>query len=238
MRKLTMLSKVIVIVILCMPAILKAQTGVAPLKTNPQLKTQPNNLGTVSTQPKTSLIKAGKLAKVEDPKVLKESEINKFPIIRFSPEELERNRVKSWEISPVKPFVSGIELTHWGTFTQSGFKMTPRVRYVINTQYDYYAYSLRLAANLLQGKDYKLVLNVTQENFPSGSTVLFKIGTDEFRLEWPSNRSEIVVLFNNSFTGKQIIDISPVNVPGRGDRIDAKQEYTIKSIRLEELAQN
>ena len=237
MKKLTILSIVLAACISVSTSV-QAQSGTSTLQKTTQIKTQTANTSALANQPKSNLIKAGKLTRVEDPKVLKESEINKFPIIRFSPEELERNRVKSWEISPMKPIVTGLEITHWGTFTQAGFKMTPRVRYVINTQYDYYAYSLRLAANLLQGKDYKLVLNVNQENFPPGSTVLFKIGTDEFRLEWPSNRSEIVVLFNNSFTGKQIIDISPVNVPGRGDMIDAKLEFNIKSIRLEELAQN
>jgi hypothetical protein len=237
MKKITILS-IAMAAYISFSTSVQAQSGTSTLQKTTQIKTQTANTSALANQPKSNLIKAGKLTRVEDPKVLKESEINKFPIIRFSPEELERNRVKSWEISPMRPIVTGLEITHWGTFTQAGFKMTPRVRYVINTQYDYYAYSLRLSANLLQGKDYKLVLNVTQENFPSGSTVLFRIGTDEFRLEWPSNRSEIVVLFNNSFTGKQIIDISPVNVPGRGDRIDAKLEYNIKSIRLEELAQN
>jgi hypothetical protein len=237
MKKITILS-IAIAALISFSTSAQAQGSISNLQKTTQIKTQTANTSALANQPKSNLIKAGKLSRVEEPKVLKESEINKFPIIKFSPEELERNRVKSWEISPMKPFVNGLEVVHWGTFTQAGFKMTPRIRYVINIQYDYYAYSLRLTARLLEGKDYKLVLNVNQENFPAGSTVLFKIGTSEFRLDWPTNKSEIVVLFNNSFTGEQTIDISPVNVSGRGNNIDAKREYTIKSIRLEELAQN
>jgi|GEM_PF-3482574 len=236
MKKFIIFSVAIMACISFSTSYTKAQSTISNQKVNPQVKTQTGNLNTAVAKPNSNLIKAGKLTRVEDPKVLKASEINKFPIIKFSPEELERNRVKSWEISPRKPFDQGIELIHWGTFTLAGFEMTPRVRYVINTLYDYWAYSLRLSANLREGKDYKLVLNVNPQSFPPGSTVLFKIGTSEFRIEWPSNRSEIVVLFNNSFNGQQTIDISPVNVPGRGDQIDAKQQYIIKSIRLEELA--
>ena len=198
MKKITIISIAFAACISFSTSSTKAQSTISTQKTNPQIKTQTSVPGVAVAQPNSNLIKAGKVARVEEPKVLKESEINRLPVIKFSPEELERNRVKSWEISPRKPFDQGIELTHWGTFTLSGFKMTPRVRYVINTQYDYYAYCLRLSANLVQGKDYKLVLNVTQENFPTGSTVLFKIGNSEFRIEWPANRSELVFDWRNS----------------------------------------
>lgn len=201
-------------------------------KTNPSLKANP---ALASPKLNSNLITASKLPKVELPGVLKESELLAIPIIRFSPEELERNRQRSWELTPRKPYDTGFGLIHWGTFTNSAFLMTPVVRYVVNTQYNYVTYSMRLTANLLEGKDYRLVLNVDPQNFPQGSTLAFKVGTSEFRVLWPNGKSEIMILFNNSFSGEQVIDISPVNVPGRVERIDSKLEYSVKSIRLEEL---
>ncbi len=224
------LFKIILSMMLLVPFYSQAQFTT---KTNPAIKTSP---ALANPKLNSNLIQASKLPKLEPPKVLKESEINAIPIIRFSPEELERNRQKSWEITPRKPYDTGFGLTHWGTFTNSAFLMTPVVRYVVNVSYNYVAYSMRLTANLLQGKDYRLVISVEPQNFPTGSTLAFKVGTSEFRIEWPNGKSEIIILFNNSYTGEQVIDISPVNVPGRGERIDSKLEYSIKSIRLEELA--
>ncbi len=201
-------------------------------KTTPQVKTTP---ALKATDLKPNLVQANKLPKLEQPQILKESDISKFPIITFSPEELERSRQKSWEISPRKPFDTGVSIIHWGTFTETQFLMTPVIRYVVNTEYNYQAYSMRVLANLQQGKDYKLVLNVEQKNFPANSTVGFKVGTSEFRMEWPKDRNEIIILFNNTFTGQQVIDISPVQVSGRRERIDSKLEFAVKSIRLEEL---
>ncbi|WPR74454.1 hypothetical protein [Algoriphagus sp. NG3] len=201
-------------------------------KSAPQVRNTPA-LKTNDLKP--NLVQANKLQKIEQPKILKESDISKFPIITFSPEELERSRQKSWEISPRKPFDTGVSIIHWGTLTETQFLMTPVIRYVVNTQYNYQAYSMRVLANLQQGKDYRLVLNVEQKNFPPNSTVGFKIGTSEFRMEWPKDRNEIIVLFNNTFTGQQVIDITPVQVSGRRESIDSKLEFAIKSVRLEEL---
>ncbi|MCE7057804.1 hypothetical protein LZF95_24185 [Algoriphagus sp. AGSA1] len=201
-------------------------------KTTPQVKTTP---ALKATDLKPNLIQANKLPKLEQPQILKESDISKFPIITFSPEELERSRQKSWEISPRKPFDTGVSIIHWGTLTETQFLMTPVIRYVVNTEYNYQAYSMRVLANLQQGKDYKLVLNVEQKSFPANSTVGFKVGTSEFRMEWPKDKNEIIILFNNTFTGQQVIDITPVQVSGRRESIDSKLEFAIKSIRLEEL---
>lgn len=216
-----------------LPAIVFAQfTTTKVPTTNPAIKSQTLS----ATNLNSNIIKAGRLDKLEPPKALTEKEISSFPILKFSPEELERNRQKYWEITPRKPYETGMELTHWGTFTSNAILMTPVIRYVINTDYDYYTYSTRISVNLLEGKDYKLILAVEPKSFPPGSTVIFKVGTSQFRIEWPSNKNEIQVLFNNTFTGQQVIEISPVQIPNRGRNLDAMQEFAIKSIRLEELA--
>lgn len=200
--------------------------------TNPAIKSQ--NIS--NSRLNTSIVKAGKLDKLEPPKSLTEKEISSFPIVKFSPEDLNRTRQKYWELTPRKPYETGMELTHWGTFTNSAFLMTPVIRYIINTDYDYYTYTTRISVNLVAEKDYKLILGIEPKSFPAGSTVIFKVGNSQFRIEWPSNKNEIQVLFNNSFSGQQIIEISPVQIPNKGRNLDAMQEFAVKSIRLEELA--
>lgn len=222
------LLKIILLVMLVAPEYSHAQF-------NTKTKSSIPNQSLSKTQLNTQPIKAGRLSKIEAQKSLSEVDINLFPIIRFSPKDLERNRQKYWEITPKKPYDPGMELRLWGTYTPSAFIMTPNVKYIINVDYDYYTFSSRLEVNLLEGKDYKLTIGIEPKAFPEGTTVLFKIGTSTFRIEWPSNRSELFVLFNNSFTGKQIIDFSPAIIPNRGKNRDAMQEFSIKSIRLEEL---
>lgn len=222
------LLKIIFMVLLIAPVYSYAQFSTKTKSSIP-------NQSLSKTQLNTQQIKAGRLAKVEPPKSISEVDINNFPIIGFSPEDLERSRQKYWEITPKKPYDPGMELTLWGTYTPSAFIMTPNVKYIINVDYDYYTYSSRLAVNLLEGKDYKLIFGIEPKAFPEGTTVLFRIGTSEFRIGWPSNSSELIVLFNNSFTGKQIIDFSPAIIPNRGKNRDGMQEFSIKSIRLEEL---
>lgn len=45
--------------------------------------------------------------------------ISSIPKISLNPEDLERNRVKSWEITPLRPITPGMDISFMGNYSKN-----------------------------------------------------------------------------------------------------------------------
>lgn len=156
--------------------------------------------------------------------------------IKLSPEEIERARIKSWEITPQRPFSSGLTVWLLGSdFTPDGFFLQPRPTRIGSTSViDYYFFSMFLECNLTGGKDFKLILDIkNQDQLPVNSGVAVSLGEETYRVPVQTGQKQITVFFTNTSSGNKRIGVSPLisNTNGR----ETWGELGITKIKLEEL---
>jgi hypothetical protein len=150
-----------------------------------------------------------------------------------SKEELERNRIKSWEITPSRPVTTGMDVKISGGYTKNYFRITP---ITAGSRGFFFAISNYLNTNMVVGKDYKLTLKIKNFIlFPTRSFILFEIGDEKgLEVEVKQGQTEVVLFFTNNTPAPQLIGFSPIisNMVGPDDPTG----YDVVSIKLEELA--
>ena len=150
--------------------------------------------------------------------------------IKLSPEEMERNRVKSWEITPQRPFNGGFNV--WlmeSDFNSEGFFLQPRP-----AGDGYYYFSMCLGCNLTRGKDYKLTMDLKDpDRLPPYSEVIVDFGIAKYRVPVQTGQRQVTVFFSNATSGSKNIGVSPLISINNGR--ESWGELGITKIKLEEL---
>ena len=150
--------------------------------------------------------------------------------IKLTPEEIERARIKSWEITPQRPFSSGLNV--WlieSDFNSEGFFLQPRPM-----RDGYHYFSMCLGCNLTRGKDYKLTMDLKDpDRLPPYSEVVVDFGVAKYRVPVQSGQRQITVFFSNATLGTKNIGVSPlITINNSGE---SWGELGITKIKLEEL---
>lgn len=181
---------------------------------------------------KTKLVTTSKL----DPKAL-ESRTADYYISKTIPaipskEELERNRIKSWEITPSRPVTTGMDVRISGGYSKNAFRVSPEI---VGSRGYFFPISNRLTTNMAIGKDYKLTLEISNFLVSTRAFILFEIGAEKgLEVEVKQGQKEAVLFFTNTIPGPQIIGFGPIIYNFMGG--EAPTGYDITSIKLEELA--
>jgi hypothetical protein len=149
-----------------------------------------------------------------------------------SKEELERNRIKSWEITPSRPVTTGMDVKIFGTYSKEKFGISPLT---YGNSGRFIAVSNYLSTTMAVGKDYKLTLSIRNFLVSSRAFILIEIGGDKaLEVEVKQGQTEAVLFFTNTIPSPQIIGFSPIIYNFIGT--DAPTGYDLVSIKLEELA--
>lgn len=159
------------------------------------------------------------------------AELIKSPKVSFSPEELERNRVKSWELSPTKIYTPGMELGFSGNLDKNSFYLTP----ILNSTHreSYQMFNLSLICGMLPGKDYKLTFELANtDRIPPNSYFPFSSGLNQM-IPISSGQKEVSILIANTVNAPQILSIGPYVT---NDNWQKPQSFEVTRILLEELA--
>ncbi len=181
---------------------------------------------------KNKLITNSKL----DPKTL-DSRTSDYYISKTIPaipskEELERNRIKSWEITPSRPVTTGMDVKISGGYSKTAFRVSPEI---VGSRGYFFPVSNYLTTNMAVGKDYKLTLEINDFLLISRAFILFEIGAEKgLEVEVKQGQKEAVLFFTNSIPGPQRIAFGPIIYNFMGG--EAPTGYNITSIKLEELA--
>ncbi|MDZ7604457.1 MAG: hypothetical protein U5K79_02485 [Cyclobacteriaceae bacterium] len=206
MKKITILSIAIAVLISYSTSITHAQSTISNLPKSNQLNSKSVNAAALANQPKVTLGKTD-LKTVENKKLT--NDLSKLTQLQFSPAELERNRVKSWEITPARPFTPGLDLTLHGVIDKKAFSLRPV--YSGQAQGQYQLFNMFLMINPVVGKDYKLTLEIEKpEQLPGNSEVIVDLGLQSWRLPYNKNQKTITLLFSNTTPGPHILSISPL----------------------------
>jgi hypothetical protein len=198
--------------------------------TTTKIPTQSSKIGSTS-----NLSKLATTSKL-DPKALENKTLesyisNTIPAIP-SKEELERNRIKRWEITPSRPVTTGMDVRTYGTYSKNHFGITP---FVYGNLGRFIPISNYISTNMAVGKDYKLTLNIKNFVVSSRAFILFEIGAEKgLEVEVKQGQTEVVLFFTNNTSAPQIIGFSPIIYNFVGT--EAPTMYDLTSIMLEELA--
>lgn len=221
----TIFTTLLIILIFC-------QGTRAQFTTNKNLNTTPKLTTGISQQKLPALTKVN-LSSIEN-KTLESLFSSSIPSIP-SPEELERARVKSWEIKPNQPVVQGLSLQFHGIYSPKFFRVIPQESIPGSSRSYFLPNSNILTANLLAGKDYKLSLKIqNQMGISSSGSMIFDLGEGSYRVEVKEGQQEVIFFFSNTTSGEQFIGFGPIYgnlIPGNAD----VRGYDILSIKLEEL---
>lgn len=205
----------------------------AQFSTNKKIPTNQLKTGTSLTT------KLPTIAERVDAKTVKEKQIEQLtgsaiPVLP-SEEELERNRIKSWEISPARPVTSGMSIEIYGRYRQDAFTILPEYQ-GRSENVRFWPNSNQLNLSLQPGKDYKLTLSIGNYLLGvGGNSIFFDLGgTQSFQVEVNSGQREVVLFFTNQISGNQIIAWGPIlnNIVGGPNPIS----YDLYSVKIEELA--
>jgi hypothetical protein len=159
-----------------------------------------------------------------------------FPVLQLSPEALERNRVKRWEITPRRPYTPGLEMLFIGGLTRDTFIVEPVLRSDLASigHLGFQAYTLTLLG-FAPGKDYKLTLEFAEPRTlpahgalplitPTGSSVVLAIH---------SGQGSVSALFTSTPSGYQLVSLGPILV---NNDTSSPKAYSLSKIIVEELA--
>ncbi|WP_297338422.1 hypothetical protein [Algoriphagus sp.] len=194
---------------------------------------------TLKTTPLNTGIKAASLSKIVTSKVdlhqIKaqtfHADLIKSPKVSFSPEELERNRIKSWELSPTKIYTPGMELGFSGNLDKNTFYLTP----ILNSTHreSYQMFNLSLICAMLPGKDYKLTFELANtDRIPPNSYFPFSSGLNQM-IPISSGQKQVSILIANTVNAPQILSIGPYIT---NDNWQKPKSFEVTRILLEELA--
>ncbi len=223
-----LLIKIILPAMLLIPVYSHAQfTSNSKIPSGTTLKSGVN----LSSKPKLSISKTT-LDQLNS-KVLDKS-FSSLPKISMDPADLERNRVKSWEITPSRPIISGMDISLTGNYSKTSFYIKPILMDRFQGQRFYQAVNLSLITSMLTGKDYRLTIELENPNeIPDGAEISLILGDTNYLLKPEKGKKEIYFLFNNTLNAPQIISIGPVI---SNEDYENPKGYGITKLKLEELA--
>lgn len=128
-----------------------------------------------------------------------------------SPEELERARVKSWEIKPDRPVVPGLSFKFHGIYSLQYFRILPQEFSRGSSQGQYLPNSNIITTNLLAGKGYKLTFSINRSNtIPGSGKIIFDLGEGSFQIEVKDGQREVFFFFTSADAGEQFIGFGPL----------------------------
>ncbi|SEF57872.1 hypothetical protein [Algoriphagus boritolerans] len=160
--------------------------------------------------------------------------ISSIPKISLNPEDLERNRVKSWEITPLRPITPGMDISFMGNYSKNAFYIIPILNDRIQGQRHYQAVNLSVFTSMILGKDYRFTIELENPNeFPQGGEIRISLGGTNYFIKPERGRKEVYLLFSNAETAPQIISIGPAVV---NDDWYNPKSYGVTKVKLEELA--
>ncbi|MFD2033282.1 hypothetical protein ACFSKL_00690 [Belliella marina] len=224
--------------LLLIPAIIfcswEANAQFTTIKPNNQLKN--TNIKNVPQIKKPAVVLDNRIS-VDNAQNLKSTvDLKTLPIITLSPEELERNRTKTWEVNIRKPNDGHFEIIHGGTYTKEGFKMTPRPtgERTSKNQTIYYQSNSILVSNLVKDRDYRLTIVVDPKYFPNATNFIVGLGTKTVSIAWVNGQKEYHIDFTSAFAGQNVLHIGPAYLQGDPFKPDT---YTVLAYKLSELAE-
>ncbi|MHA7131223.1 hypothetical protein [Algoriphagus namhaensis] len=225
MKRLSILA----LTLICL-TILEAK---AQFTTNKKITTNQLKTGT-SLTPKLPTI-----AERVDPKSLRDKKIEQLtgsaiPTLPTE-EELERNRIKSWEITPARPVTTGMSIEIYGRYRQDAFTILPDFQ-GRGENIRFWPNSNQLNLSLQPGKDYKLTMSIGNHLLGvGGNSIFFDMGGNQtYQVEVKSGQREVVFFFTNQISGNQTIAWGPIlnNIVGGPNPVS----YDLFSVKIEELA--
>lgn len=150
-----------------------------------------------------------------------------------SKEDLERSRIKSWEITPAKPVVTGMSIEVYGIYNKERFTILP---YKVGTSDNrFFPNSNILTTSMATGKDYKLTLKIQNFLLATGKNVIvFDLGgSTTYEVDIRAGQKEVVLFFTNTIPSPQSIAWSPIiyDINNR----PSPTAYDLVSVKLEEL---
>lgn len=218
----------ILIVLSIMPLVTSAQIKYSDQS---KLKTTNSTVSvTSSNAPARKIeIKSTSLRNLQN-QVARQSSIKNLKEIKLSPEEMERNRVKSWELTPQNPYNHRFKVALSGSdYNWEGFYLQPRPATI-----GYYMFSMFIECYPAAGKDYKLTLDVKDTDRISGSAqVVISLGAEQYRIPVSSGQKQVSVFFTNTSSGSKSIAVSPLISFSNGK--ENWGTFSITKINLEEL---
>lgn len=222
-----LLTKIIISALLLVPVYAKAQfTTNSKIPSGTTLKS-----GINLSSPKLTL---GKTTLEQVNSQVLDNSISSIPKISLNPEDLERNRVKSWEITPSRPITPGMDINFMGNYSKNSFYITPILFNQIQDRRIFGAVNLSLITSMLPEKDYRLTIEFENPSeIPAGGEIRLNLGDGVYLLQPDRTKKEAAILFRNSISAPQIISLGPIVV--NGDWQNPKS-YGITKLKLEELA--
>ena len=222
------LLKIILSAMLLVPIYTHAQFSTkAKIPSNATVKTGVN----LSNTPKLTL---GKTTLEQVNAQVLDQSISSIPKISLNPEDLERNRVKSWEITPMRPITPGMDIGFSGYFSKTAFYITPILNDRAQGLRFYRAVNLSLITSMLPDKDYRLTIEFENPSeIPDRGVIRFNLGDGVYFLQPDRTKKEGVIVFRNTISAPQIISIGPAVV---NDDWQNPKSYGITKLKLEELA--
>ncbi len=157
-----------------------------------------------------------------------------LPKISLNPADLERNRIKSWEITPSRPITPGMDLNFMGNISKTSFYVVPILTDKIQQRKIYQALNLSLITSMLPGKDYRLTIEFENPNeLPDGGGILISLGGTNHYLQPEKGKKEAYFVFHNSQSAPQILSMGPLVI---NEDFQNPKSYGITKLKLEELA--
>ena len=232
-----MRTSIYVIILVVLPVFTFAQ-----FQSSTSTKIKSATTTTINLNKTNSIIKLSpaNLTKLKNSRLTKD--LKRIPYIP-SPEELERNRVKNWSVTPVKPYTAGLEMSILGKFDKDGFLVhpigemvtDPTVRDILGNYVTTWI-PVEIKARLLAGKDYRLTFTIKNVDIPARGKIILALG-DEDVYEFESKPGEYAykVLFSATKNETRDIGISLPYAFGEDGLSADFWSYYIKSVQLEEL---
>ncbi|GMQ28297.1 hypothetical protein [Algoriphagus confluentis] len=185
----------------------------------------------LSNAPKQALSKTT-LQQIQSIKL--DNSLSSIPKIQLNPEDIERNRTKSWEITPLKPITPGMDLSFSGNYTKNAFFVTPILTSELNNRRIFQALNMFIITSMVVEKDFRFTIELENPSqFPRDGEILVSLGGTNYFLKPEPGKKEVYFLFTNKIPSPQIISIGPAVV--NSDWQNPKS-YGIVRVKLEELA--
>lgn len=221
------LFKILLPALFLMPILTFAQFTTTKIPANSSIKSGVN----VASKPSLTLSKTT-LEQVNSQ--LLDNTLSSVPKISLNPADLERNRVKSWEITPSRPIAPGMDLSFMGNYSKTSFYIIPILTDKIQDRRIYQAINLSLMTSMVPAKDYRLTIELENPNeIPEGGEIMISLGGINHFLQPEKGKKEVYFVFHNTLTAPQIISIGPVVV---NEDFQRPKSYGITKLKLDELA--
>lgn len=219
------LLKILVFFLIGSPVTLQAQFT-TKIPSNTSIKTGVD----LSNSPKLTL---GKTTLEQLNSQVLDQSLSSIPKISLNPEDLERNRVKTWEITPTRPITPGMEISFTGNYSKNAFNITPVLISEINNRKIFQALNMSVITSMVVEKDFRFTIELENPSqFPRDGEIVVSLGGTNYFLKPEPGKKEVYFLFRNTTPSPQIISFGPAVV---NDDWQNPKSYGVTKVKLEEL---